>query len=147
MKRSNQWMTVRQSAIHAKGGFARTTIPKDTYIVRYIGKKITNKEADKISEQETKDNVLYLFGLNKRYTLDGSSNPRNIAKYINHSCTPNAESINEDGKIWILALKDIPKGEEITYDYQLETDDPKDHPCRCGSVRCKKYLTTTIYKG
>jgi len=142
MFRSNkhEWVKVRKSKIHNKGVFAKKDIPKGTYMIEYIGRKITNKEADEISEREVASGVVYLFELNKKWTLDGNTN-NNDAKYINHSCEPNAESINDDGHIWIEAVKDIKKGEEITYDYCLTTDDYKDHPCRCGSKKCKGYIS------
>jgi len=136
----NKWITIRKSKIHSKGAFARKDIPKGTNIIEYIGRKITNKESDEISEKEAKKNIVYLFELTKRYTLDGNI-PENIARFINHSCSPNAESVNDSGHIWIAAIKDIKKGEEVTYDYQLETDDYKDHPCKCGSKICRKYIT------
>lgn len=141
MFRSNkhEWIKVKKSKIDKKGVFAKRDIPKGTYIIEYVGRKITNKEADKISEQEIKDGDVYLFEINKRYTIDGNI-PGNDAKYINHSCEPNAESLNEDGRIWIEAMKDIKKGEEITYDYCLTTDDYKDHPCKCGAKLCKSYI-------
>ncbi len=139
-RKSNKWVKVRNSKIHRKGVFAKRDIPKNTYIIEYVGRKITNKEADKISEDETKNGIVYLFEINKRYTIDGdvSYNP---ARFINHSCNPNAESLNDKGHIWIEALRDIKKGEEITYDYCLTTDDPHDHPCKCGSKKCKGYIT------
>ncbi|MBT3866075.1 SET domain-containing protein-lysine N-methyltransferase [Candidatus Woesearchaeota archaeon] len=136
----HEWVKVKRSKIDKKGVFARKDVPKGTYMIEYVGRKITNKEADEISEQEIKDGDVYLFELNKKYTLDGNIKG-NDAKYINHSCEPNAESLNEDGHIWIEAVKDIKKGEEITYDYCLTTDDYKDHPCRCGAKSCKKYIT------
>ena len=139
MKRSNEWVVVKSSKIHSKGVFAKKNIPKGTYMIQYVGRKITNKEADKISEKETKNGTVYLFELNKRYTIDGNVS-YNPARFINHSCEPNAESVNDTGEIWIEAMRDIKKGEEITYDYCLITDDPKDHPCNCGSKKCKSYL-------
>jgi len=140
MKHSNnQWIVVRNSKIHNKGVFAKKGIPKGTYIIQYIGRKITNKEADEISEKEMKKGIVYLFGLNKRYTIDGNT-PKNYAKYINHACETNAESVNDSGEIWFVATRNIKKGEEILYDYCLETDDPEDHPCRCGSKNCKGHM-------
>ena len=138
-RKSNKWVKVRNSKIHRKGVFAKKDIPKDTYIIEYVGRKITNKEADKISEDETKNGIVYLFEINKRYTIDGDV-PYNPARFINHACDPNAESLNDKGHIWIEAMKDIKKGEEITYDYCLTTDDPYDHPCKCGSKKCKGYI-------
>ncbi|MBT4111454.1 SET domain-containing protein-lysine N-methyltransferase [Candidatus Woesearchaeota archaeon] len=136
----NKWVKVRKSQIHNKGVFAKKDIPKGTYMIEYVGKKITNKEADEISEREVSEGVVYLFELTSKLTLDGNIKG-NDAKYINHSCEPNAESLNDDGRIWIEAMREIKKGEEITYDYCLTTDDYKDHPCRCGAKKCKKYLS------
>jgi hypothetical protein len=140
-KTKSEWVEVRESKIHNKGLFAKKDIPKGTYMIEYVGEKISNDEADAISEKETSVGVIYLFELDKKTTIDGNVD-WNPAKYINHSCDPNAESINDEGHIWIEAMKNIKKDEEITYDYCLETDDFKDHPCRCGSKKCKGYLTT-----
>ena len=132
----NKWVKVRKSRIHNKGVFARRDIPKGTYMIEYFGRKISNDEADRISEEEVANGVVYLFELDKNWTLDGNIKG-NDAKYINHSCEPNAESINDDGRIWVEAVRDIKKGEEITYDYCLTTEDPEDHPCRCGAKSCR----------
>ena len=143
--KKSEWAEVRQSKIHNKGVFAKKDIPKGTYIIEYIGRKISNDEADEISERETEAGVIYLFELDKDTTIDGDV-PWNPAKYINHSCEPNADSINDEDHIWIEATKDIKKDEEITYDYCLDTDDYEEHPCRCGSKKCKGYLTTKNIK-
>ena len=139
MKESNELVEVRTSKIHNKGVFAKKDISKGTYIIEYLGRKISNEEADKISEKEIKKGIVYLFEIDKKTTIDGDVD-YNPAKYINHSCEPNAESINDNGHIWVEALKEIKKGDEITYDYCLETDDYKDHPCRCGAKNCKEYI-------
>jgi len=136
LRNKNEWVEVRKSKIHNRGVFAKKNIPKGTYMVEYLGRKIANKRANEISEKETKKRVLYLFGLNKRYSIDGN-NWYNPAKYINHACEVNAESINDKGHIWFVAKKNIKKSEEILYDYCLETDDPKDHPCNCNFKTCK----------
>jgi uncharacterized protein len=138
-KKSNKWIVVKNSKIDKKGVFAKKDIPKEKYIIEYVGKKVTNKEADEISEKETKGGDVYLFEINKRYSIDGNVS-YNPARFINHSCNPNAESINDKGHVWVIALKPIKKGEEITYDYCLTTDDYKDHPCKCGSKKCKGYI-------
>jgi SET domain-containing protein len=64
----------------------------------------------------------------------------NLAKYINHSCDPNCETDIIRGKIWINAIKDIKKGEELTYDYGYDMDCYEDHPCRCDSKNCVGYI-------
>ncbi|MDP3916886.1 MAG: SET domain-containing protein-lysine N-methyltransferase [Nanoarchaeota archaeon] len=141
---SNKFIEVRTSQIHNNGVFAKRDISKGTYIIEYKGRIISNDEADKISEREVSDGVVYLFEIDDNRTLDGGSVKNNDAKYINHSCSPNAESLNDNDRIWIVALRDIKSGEEITYDYCLETEDPDDHPCRCGALNCKGLIAIPI---
>ncbi|MFT4310896.1 MAG: SET domain-containing protein-lysine N-methyltransferase, partial [Candidatus Woesearchaeota archaeon] len=61
-------------------------------------------------------------------------------KYINHSCSPNCESINMNGHIWICARKSIKKGDELSYDYGYDHENHKEHPCKCGSKNCIGYI-------
>jgi SET domain-containing protein len=112
------------------GLFADEDIKKGTYIIQYIGKKITNKEA---AEKPNK----YIFDLNKRFSLDGS--PRyNIARYVNHVCKIyNADSCDDQGKIFYEANRDIKKGEEITTDYGEEYFNQYIKPVGCRCVSCK----------
>jgi len=143
---------VRDSKIHGRGIFAIKDIPKKTKIVEYKGKKITKKQADKIYEKsvesaEKNNNSIttYLFELNKKYDLDGNIKD-NIAKYINHSCNPNCEVVNEDDHIWIYSIKDIKKDEEISFDYGFPLEDYKDHVCKCGSKNCIGYIVKKKYR-
>ena len=91
------------------GLFATRPIKKGTFIIKYWGPKVSNQRADEIDNR-------YLFELNSRQTVDGSPR-RNIARYINHSCRPNAETDIKKGEILISAMKNIEPGDEITYDY------------------------------
>jgi hypothetical protein len=65
------------------------------------------------------------------------------ARFINHSCDPNCESVIEDGRIWIYALKAIPVGAELTYDYRFILDErhtpeaKRRYPCHCGAAACR----------
>jgi SET domain-containing protein len=103
---------------------------KGEKIIEYIGIKKTNKS---VEGDETK----YLFEVNSKYTVDGS--PRwNIARYINHSCAPNAEADIIKGKIWIKAEKNILAGEEVTYDYGKEYFDEFIKPSGCKCRKCDK---------
>jgi SET domain-containing protein len=110
------------------GLFATRPIDKGTLIIKYWGRRLSNKEADEIDNR-------YLFELNSRWTIDGSSR-RNTARYINHSCRPNAESDVVKGEILITAIRNIKPGDEITYDYGKEHFNGfiKAKGCRC--VKC-----------
>lgn len=137
---------VRNSGIHNKGVFAKKDISKGTKIIEYVGEIITKAESDKRAEEQlkssknhTKDGGVYIFELNKKYDIDGKVK-WNPAKYINHSCNPNAETENIKGHIWIIALKDIKKSEEITYNYGYALEDYQEHPCLCGSKNCVGYI-------
>jgi SET domain-containing protein len=119
----NEYVTVKKSNIHGKGCFAKKDIEEGTYIIQYKGEKITKREAEIRGERDNKRGTVYLFNLNKRYDIDGWVNG-NEAKYINHSSTPNCEAVNVSGKeIWIVGIRDIKKGEELTYDYGFELED------------------------
>ena len=84
---------------------------------------------------------VYIFELNTRYDIDGSP-LFNKARYINHSCNPNCEVDIIRGKIWIMSIKKISEGEELSYDYgyEFDKDDFKDHVCNCGSKNCIGYI-------
>ena len=138
---------VKKSRIHGTGVFASEPIKKNIDIIEYIGEKITKKEGDRRSEQRikkylnsTKTGSVYIFELNKKYDIDGSP-LYNKARYINHSCEPNCEVFGEGLKIWIFAMKNIKKGEELSYDYGFSFDQEyKNYPCNCGSKNCAGYI-------
>jgi SET domain-containing protein len=110
------------------GLFAKTVIEKGTFIVEYTGHRISNAEANQ------RWRARYLFEVNSRWTIDGS--PRwNDARYVNHSCRPNAESVVSRGRIRIKAVRRIKVDEEITFNYGKSYFDLfiKPHGCRCAS--------------
>ena len=83
----------------------------------------------------------YLFTLDKKYLLDGDFE-FNKARLINHSCNPNCEVLDESkSKIWITAIRNIKKNEELSYDYGFSFDcNYKDHICKCGSKNCVGFI-------
>ena len=143
--KENKIYEIRQSSIHNRGAFAVQDIPEGTRVIEYIGDKITKAESEKRSirmiekAKKTDRGAVYIFELNKRHDIDGSVN-YNIARFINHSCDPNCETDIIRGRIWISALRDIKKAEELSYDYSYDLDDFRDHPCRCGSDNCVGYI-------
>ena len=109
------------------GLFATAPIEPGMYI-EYVGEMIPTGEADQ------KSGARYLFEINSKWTIDGS--PRyNTARYINHACKPNCESVQVGKQVFIKALKRIKPGEELTYDYGPEYVDEfiKPHGCRCAT--------------
>jgi uncharacterized protein len=110
------------------GLFATKLIKRHGYIATYRGKLLPNEEAERREMRGAK----YMFELNSKWTIDGS--PRwNVARYINHSCWPNAKPVTRKGKIVIVAQRDISPGEEITYDYGKEYFD---YFIRIGGCLC-----------
>ena len=126
---------VGPSPIAGKGLFAAQDIKKGAKIIQYIGKKITQEESDRCLAAGN----VYIFGLNERYSLDGDT-PKNTARYINHSCDPNCQTEQFGNTIWIIALRDIQEGEELTYNYGYEVDDTPAEPCHCGANNCCGYI-------
>ena len=124
-------LIVRSSDIHAAGCYTTTRIPKGKRVAEYTGPRLPKDEADLLYESRP---ITYLFGLGDgSMVIDGHG----TAMFINHSCDPNCETDEEDGRIWIKAIKNIPAGAEITYDYCLYDggDDPQE--CNCGARACR----------
>jgi uncharacterized protein len=117
------------------GLFATRPIKRAAYIATYRGRRITTEEADRREARGAR----YMFELNSKWTIDGS--PRwNVARYINHSCKPNAKPVGRGGGIVIVALRRIEPEEEITYSYGEEYLEYflQNGGCRCVSCRRKR---------
>jgi SET domain-containing protein len=134
---------IRHSAIQGRGAFATRRIRKGERLIEYTGERISNAEADKRYEDERmRRHHTYLFTLTQRTVVDAGVGG-NVSRFINHSCDPNCVAVIEDGCIWIDAARTIPKGRELTYDYQYQRmggDDEADeqkYPCRCGARWCR----------
>ncbi|MFH1496435.1 MAG: SET domain-containing protein-lysine N-methyltransferase [Verrucomicrobiota bacterium] len=145
------WAEVRGSVIHGRGMYAVQRIPKGTRIIEYVGERITQGEANRrdaarlARKDRGDDGCVYLFEVNKRALIDGDVE-WNTARLINHSCAPNCEPQNIRGRIWIVALKNIPAGAELAYDYGFEFDNWRDHPCRCGHAGCVGYIVGKAHR-
>ncbi len=134
---------VRRSRIHGRGVFALRRIPKGTRIIEYLGDRMTHAQADKrYDDHDERDNHTFLFSVDRGLVIDAGVDG-NDARFINHSCGPNCESVIEHRRVFIEAIHDIERGEELSYDYQIgrERDDPPDvdviYACRCGSAACR----------
>ena len=130
---------IKKSNIDKKGLYATKNIKVGTRIIQYKGKIITNREVEQNPKYDN-DKDIYLFDINKRHSLDGDFS-WNVAKNINHSCDPNCEVDGAGYKIYVIAIKDIRKNEELTYDYGFSYDeDYKQFPCKCRSKNCCGYI-------
>ena len=130
---------IKKSNIDNRGVYAAQNIKAGKIIIYYKGKIITKKETEKNPKYDN-DKAIYLFNLNSRYDLDGDFE-YNDARLINHTCNPNCEVAGKGLKLWIFALRDIKKGEELSYDYGFGFDeDFKQFPCRCRAKNCCGYI-------
>jgi hypothetical protein len=123
-------LVIRSSDIHAAGCFALEPVAKGTCLLEYDGERITKDEGDLRYEGRP---FTYLFGIGKGdIVIDGHG----MAMFVNHSCDPNCETDEIDGRVYITAIRNIKAGEELTYDYWLYDGDDE-APCHCGSRRCR----------
>ena len=130
---------IRKSNIDNKGLVAAKDIKKGTRIIEYKGKLISKKESEENPKFDNSKRI-YIFEINNKYDLDGNFN-FNSARLINHSCNPNCEVIGKGLKLWIESVKDIKKGEELSYDYGFSFDkDFKNYPCKCNSLNCCGFI-------
>jgi SET domain-containing protein len=142
----NSRIAARKSPIHGRGVFAAAALKKGERLIEYLGERISHKEADRryADEHEWSPHT-FLFMVDDKIVID-ATHGGNVARWINHSCAPNCEIEDEDKRIFIHALRNIRRGEELSYDYNLILDErhtpavKKAHPCFCGSKKCRGTL-------
>ncbi|MCB9357616.1 MAG: SET domain-containing protein-lysine N-methyltransferase [Calditrichaeota bacterium] len=136
---------VKRSKLHGRGLFARKDIPKGTKIIEYRGLRIPESELPDVDESKPEAYHTVIFSLDDGTMID-ASRKGNAAQYANHSCSPNSDTIEEDGRIYIRSLRKIRRGEEILYDYHLYLAGPfnrdwlVDYACHCGARKCRKIM-------
>jgi uncharacterized protein len=131
-------LKVAPSGVHERGVYAAEFIAKGKRIIEYTGQRVPEKDVP-----DDDDNPhTFLFGLDDGVVIDPEIGG-NEARWINHCCDPNCETIDENNRIFIYAIRDIEAGEELFYDYALEIDEPitkksrKLYECLCGSPHCR----------
>jgi uncharacterized protein len=138
-----RFLAVRRSGIHGRGVYARVPIPADTRIVEYRGERITTAEAERrYPDDASAAHHTFLFAVDDDTMIDAAFGG-NLARWINHSCDPNCEVVEEDGRLFIESIRDIEPGEELAYDYNYIL--PERHtakmkrrfPCHCGAQTCR----------
>jgi uncharacterized protein len=136
-------IVVRDSSVHGRGVFATRRIEKGERIIEYLGERVSHDEADRRYEsKEENDSHTFLFIVDSKTVIDAGVDG-NDARFFNHSCNPNCESVVEKRRVYIEAIRAIEPGEEMTYDYQIykEEGDPENidevFACRCGYEHCR----------
>lgn len=140
---ASQAFKVRRSSVHGHGAFATRKIRKGARITEYLGERISHREADRrYSQKMTDADHTFLFIVDRGVVIDAGVNG-NDARYINHGCDPNCESVITGRRVFVEALRTILPGEELSYDYQIgrDDDDPENideiFACRCGAPSCR----------
>lgn len=139
-------VAVRNSPIHGRGVFALRDIARGTRVLEYTGERMSHAEADRrYGELHDGSSHTMLFAVNDKVVIDATQRG-GPARWINHSCSPNCESSEEGGRMFIDAIRAIRRGEELSYDYNLILDErhtPKlkrEHACFCGARKCRGTL-------
>lgn len=142
-------LVTRRSPIHGNGVFAARKIKKGERLIEYRGERITHAQADRSAGHGVDSGHTFLFTLNDRYVID-ATRKGNSARWINHSCDPNCESVlveddadHRNDRVYIESIRTLQPGEELSYDYGILLDDTPHTPemkklweCRCGSPKC-----------
>jgi hypothetical protein len=124
-------LIVRSSSIHAAGCYTTAPIRKGAKVCEYSGKRLTKSVAD---ERYADRPVTYLFTCGPNQVIDGFG----TAMFLNHSCDPNCETVQEeDGRVYVMAIRAIAAGEELLYEYNLHDSDDEDADCYCGARACR----------
>jgi SET domain-containing protein len=134
---------VRRSGVHGKGVFALQMLPKGETLFEYVGEVITWEEALRRHPHDPSqpDHTFY-FHIDDTHVIDGAYGG-NSSRFINHSCKPNCEADEVEGRVFVRTLRSIKPGEELCYDYGLILDGrhtpkvKKQFECRCGNKTCR----------
>ena len=134
---------VRHSRIHGYGVFALRRIRKGTMVIEYLGDRVSHTLAnERYEHKDPKDGHTFLFTVDAKTVIDAGVDG-NEARFINHGCDPNCQTVNTNKRIFIEALRTIQPGEELAYDYQIQRDDDDAadvdvvFACRCGAKSCR----------
>ena len=137
----------RQSGVHGRGVFAVQDIAEGETIIEYVGEIISWPEALRRHPHDPKDpNHTFYFSLDDGSHVIDAKVGGNASRWINHACEPNCEADEEEGRVFIKALRKLKPGEELFYDYGLVIDErytpklKKEYECRCGSRQCRRTM-------
>ena len=135
MRLAADLIDLKPSPIHGTGGFACADLPAGTRVIEYVGERIDKRE----SLARCMRGEAFVFDLDEEWDVDGNVD-WNSARFLNHSCAPNCEAELIDGHIWIITIRPVSRGEELTFNYGYDLTDYCEHPCRCGAPGCVGYI-------
>lgn len=122
-----EWKLAVKRSSAGLGLFALEAIPKGACVIEYVGRTVSKEESESSRSK-------YLFEISKTKTIDGKP-AINKAGYINHSCRPNCETNIHKGRVFVMAIRPIKEGDELTYDYGKEYCIEHCVPCRCSAPK------------
>ena len=138
-------VVVRRSPVDGKGVFALHALAAAERVLEYKGEITSWRNAVRRHQHEGVEGHTFLFGLSDGRVIDGSRGG-NSARWLNHACAPNCETVEDEGRIFIYTLRPVDAGEEFFIDYLLATDDAVDevvraqYACACASVDCRRSM-------
>jgi SET domain-containing protein len=141
VRRASSRLKVGSSGVHGRGVYAAKLISKGTRIIEYAGERTSWED----TSDDEDDPHTFIFGLGSGEVINAGSGG-NEARWINHCCEPNCEAFEEEGRVFIYAKRKIEPGEELSFDYALEIDEPitekqkKEFECLCGSASCRRTM-------
>jgi SET domain-containing protein len=143
------FIRVGRSRIQGTGVFAKRKIPQGSRIIEYLGKRVPVSQFV-IEINAGKPVNMYAFRVSNGTVIDGGRNG-NDARFFNHSCEPNCEAYVFDDRAYFYAMRDIVRGEELTFDYKLQSptgqkptrQDKEMYACMCGSATCRGTMIAT----
>jgi uncharacterized protein len=138
-----EFIKTRKSGVHGKGMFAIAPVAEGQHLIEYIGERIDWKVAlDRHPHDPKQPNHTFYFSLEDGRCIDAKVGG-NDSRWINHSCKPNCEADELHGRVFIKALRNIEKGEELFYNYGLVIDEKytkklkAEYACWCGAKKCR----------
>ncbi|KAF0985038.1 hypothetical protein FDP41_000077 [Naegleria fowleri] len=144
-KKSWKKITVKKAGEKGYGIFANERIPKGSFIIEYVGEVLDEKIYKQRQEAYDGERHYYFLSVGPNQIIDASKKGNN-ARFINHSCDPNSVlqkwTVGHQSRIGVFALRDIEKGEEITFDYAMECYGVSLQKCYCGSKNCRGTITS-----
>ncbi|XHS79783.1 SET domain-containing protein [Burkholderiaceae bacterium UC74_6] len=147
-KAGSRRIQVRTSGVHGRGMYAVVDIPAGESLIEYIGERITYEQAqDRHPADPAQPNHTFYFSLEDGNIIDANFGG-NSSRFINHSCDPNCEADEENGRVFIKSLRDLVAGEELFYDYGLTVDErytkklKAEYACYCGAATCRGTMLT-----